>query len=219
VLWSLAAEFWFYILFPLGLLALRRGTLRTRVLNGVGFLLVAAFLTRGLLNLFPVWLCGTALAMVKPPKAGTWVRWLAILLYVPIVFQLAMTTWPWRYFSMNHLLGLLTALFLWILLSDNRRVNDTSWTVRSVRTLAGFSYSLYLVHYPFLYFCAVWLNHGAVWMPTGRTLGFGAGLCMMALLYAYGVASCTEFRNDQVRRWVEARLHWPPLLRRVPVAP
>lgn len=218
VLWSLAAEFWYYILFPLGLLALRRGSVRTRVLNGIGFLLIAAFLPRGVLDFFPVWLCGTALAVVKPPKAAAWVRWLAILVYVPTVFQLAMTTWPWHVFKMDYLLGMLTTVFLWVMLSANRRVEDTSWTVRSMRTLAGFSYSLYLTHYPFLYFCAVWLNHGTSRMPTAGSLAIGAGLCTLAMVYAYGVASFTEFRNDQVRQWVEARLHWPLMTRRVPGA-
>lgn len=206
VLWSLAAEFWYYMLFPLGLLALRRGVLRTRILYGAGFLLVAVFITRGVFDLFPVWLCGTALARVKPPKVGAAVRWLAALLYVPIVFGLAMMQWPWHIFKMDYLLGVLTAVFLWVMLSADRRVNDKAWIVRSMRTLAAFSYSLYLVHYPFLDFCATWLNHGVGWIPDPRTVAMVALCGAVAVSYAYLVAYYTEFRNERVRLWVEERL-------------
>jgi peptidoglycan/LPS O-acetylase OafA/YrhL len=207
VLWSLAAEFWYYILFPLGLLAVRPGSsLRTRILNGAGFLLVAAFLTRGILALFPVWLLGTALALMKPPRFGAKIRWIALALYAPCVFWLAMIQWPWHYFKMDYALGMLTAVLLWILLSARRRVDARAASVRVWRTLARFSYSLYLVHYPMLLFFAVLMTRHGLWFPTPRTLAMAAGLCMVAVIYGYGVASLTEFHNDRVRRWVERRL-------------
>ncbi len=63
VLWSLAAEFWYYMLFPLGLLALRRSVaVRARVAYAAGFLLIAVFVGRPLIGLFPVWLYGVLLA-------------------------------------------------------------------------------------------------------------------------------------------------------------
>ena len=111
VLWSLAAEFWYYMLFPLGLLALRRGTAtRSRLLYGAGFLLTAAIAGRWILVLFPVWLCGTVLALARAPRLGPAVRWLAVALYTPVVFVLPTVAWPWRYFRMDYGLGMLTAL-------------------------------------------------------------------------------------------------------------
>jgi peptidoglycan/LPS O-acetylase OafA/YrhL len=219
VLWSLAAEFWYYMLFPLGLFAIRRGTLTKRLLYGVGFVAVAVFITRGVFDLFPVWLCGTALALVKPPKVGAAARWAATVAYVPVVFFLAAVSWPWHIFKMDYLLGILTGLFLWVMLSADQRIDDRKVGVRVIRTLAGFSYSLYLVHYPFLAFWAAMLNHGVGWMPTWKTLGI-AGFCSTcAIAYGYGVASVTEFRNDSVRRWVEYRFFGMPVARRAPVTP
>jgi peptidoglycan/LPS O-acetylase OafA/YrhL len=206
-LWSLAAEFWYYMLFPLGLLAIRRGTpVKARVLCGVGFLLAAGVAGRGIMGLFPVWLCGTALALVKPPKLGRAVRWVALALYAPCVFRLAMTPWPWRYFKMDYVLGAITAVFLWVLLSAAGRVDEKAFVVRASRSVAGSSYSLYLVHYPLLMFFAAVLTAGRKWAPTPRYLAMGAGFCVLAVLYSYGVAACTEWHNDRVREWVEARL-------------
>ena len=55
-LWSLANEFWYYALFPLGLIALRGGP--RRLLHAVLFCLVAALLPRDMLRLGVPWLFG-----------------------------------------------------------------------------------------------------------------------------------------------------------------
>jgi peptidoglycan/LPS O-acetylase OafA/YrhL len=209
VLWSLAAEFWYYLLFPLGLLAMRRGTkAKSRLLYGLGFLGAAAISGRWILGLFPVWLCGTLLARVRPPQMGSAVRWAAVALYAPVVFVLPMVHWPWRYFKMDYGLGLLTALLLWVLLSARERVNEKRLPVRAARSLAGSSYSLYLVHYPMLAFLSVAVTSGIPWAVRPRNLAMGAGLCLLAVAYGYGVAACTEWHNDAVRGWVQGRLSW-----------
>jgi peptidoglycan/LPS O-acetylase OafA/YrhL len=180
-----------------------------RIFAGLGFVLVAAFVTKGVLALFPVWLFGVALAMVKPAKLTKSTRWIAVVLYVPCILKLALTQWPWHYFKMDYFLGALTSVFLWVMLSANGRVDESALAVRLSRRLARFSYSLYLVHYPMLLFFAAILTREGPWMPTPRLLATAAALCVLAMIYAYCVASATEFHNDQVRRWVEARLHWP----------
>lgn len=207
VLWSLAAEFWYYILFPLGLLALRKGAPgRTRLLYGAGFVAVAVFAGRPIVGLFPVWLCGTVLARVRAPKVGSAVRWASLVLYAPCVFALAMIPWPWRIFKMDYLLGMLTAVFFWVLLSARQRIDEKAVLVRASRSLAGSSYSLYLVHYPLLALIATVLTPDVKWAPTPRYLAMGAGLCALAVVYSYGVAACTEWHNDRVRHWLERRL-------------
>ena len=70
-LWSLAYEFWYYILFPLGLFALRRQTKTSfRLLFLVLFALVAWFVYPWILLYFPIWLTGTALALMPLPACG-----------------------------------------------------------------------------------------------------------------------------------------------------
>ena len=206
VLWSLAAEFWYYMLFPLGLLALRKTRLGVRFSYAAGFLAVAFFVNRPLIGLFPVWLYGVALARVRPPKAGRAMRWIGVAVYVPCLFFFVVTPWPWHVFKMDYALGLVTTVFLWIVLSATARMNQRTAVAKASRGLAGASYSLYLVHYPFLAFVTVLLGIEGRWAPTMGHLAAGAGLCAAALLYSFGVAACTEWHNDGVRRWVEGRL-------------
>ena len=207
VLWSLAAEFWYYLLFPLAFFAIRRGApVWTRCLYGGGFLLVAAFAGRGLLGLFPVWLCGALLAAVKPPSLSRQVRAVALVLYIPSVYLFTACPWPWRLFKMDHVLGMVTAGFLWIILSAGGQVRESALAVRACRSLAGMSYSLYLAHYPMLKFFAQWLTPTTHWRIGAGTLAAGAAFAALAVLYGYGLAACTEWHNDRVRPWVEARL-------------
>jgi len=207
VLWSLAAEFWYYMLFPLGLLALRRTTRPgARLAYAAGFLAVAVFVNRPLIGLFPVWLYGVVLARIRPPKAGAALRWISAAVYAPCLFLFAMIPWPWRIFKMDYALGLLTVIFLWIVLSAFGRMDQQTVVARASRGLARASYSLYLVHYPFLAFLSVLLGVEGRWAPSPAHLAAGACLCAAALLYSFGVAACTEWHNDKVRLWVEEKL-------------
>ena len=68
-LWSLANEFWYYMLFPCMLIAMRPGTKwRSRVVHGLVLLLMVGLLSHPIVALFPVWLAGTALTCVKLPE-------------------------------------------------------------------------------------------------------------------------------------------------------
>ena len=206
-LWSLAPEFWYYLLFPLVLLAWRRETARrARAGYALGALAVAAFMGRGVLALFPVWLLGVALVKLPPRPMPRLFRWVAALVYAPTVFTLATLPWPYRYFKQDYVCGVLTTLFLWTVLSARAPVREQTLPVQLTRRLAGFSYSLYLVHFPLLAFLATYLVHGALWQPTGQHLLALAAVCAVILLYAAGVAALTEERTDTVRRWVERQL-------------
>lgn len=218
VLWSLAYEFWYYMLFPLALLALRRGaSTKVRVLYGVLFLAIALFVGRSVMGLFPAWLMGALLTKVKAPQIGRAWRWIAVVLYAPVPFVLAMTPWPWHIFKLDYFLGAVTTVFFWALLSGRRRMDQREFTVRASRGLAGCSYSLYLVHYPMLAFMAAWLGANGGWPPYAKFFWMGFGLSMLATAYGYGVAACSERHNDRVRRWVEQRLSARPMTDRVAV--
>ena len=89
-LWSLANEFWYYMLFPLGLLALRKTTRFVwRIVFAVLFLGVGWFTRSAILLLFPVWLAGTMLALLPPPRVGAPFRWLSTAAYAGVMFFFA----------------------------------------------------------------------------------------------------------------------------------
>jgi peptidoglycan/LPS O-acetylase OafA/YrhL len=131
------------------------------------------------------------------------VRWGSAAVFVMLFFVCAMTPWPWHGFRMDYALGLATTLFLWVVLSARARMDPENPVVRASRRLARSSYSVYLVHYPFLAFTSVLVGVQGRW---GRCLVAGAVACAVALIYSFGVAACTEWHNETVRRWVEQKI-------------
>ena len=204
-LWSLANEFWYYILFPLGLFAiLRRTPLPARLLCALSFAALAWFVGSEIFKLFPIWLLGSALALVPVPQFSRRVRILAAALYIPVLFLLGRKA-PLPVTTVDYILALATVLFLWVLLSAGSAYQPSSGVTLS-RELSKFSYTLYVAHMPLCVLLAALLVGETRWAPTPAHLVYGLLVLCGLLAYAYGVARLTEFRTDRVRSWVEARL-------------
>jgi peptidoglycan/LPS O-acetylase OafA/YrhL len=204
-MWSLANEFWYYVLFPCAFLALRKGTsVGARILNILVFLLCARFVGRDILQLFPLWLLGTLLAVVPDPRSSAAIRTLAAVLYFPLLFLLAKSSTVQGVLS-DYILGVATVLFLWLLLGA-KGTAPVNVGVHLARVGARFSYTLYLVHVPFLVLLTALIAGDARWQPDVRHLLYGVAALLLAIGYAYVVACLTEFRTDKVRGWVEKRV-------------
>lgn len=205
-LWSLANEFWYYILFPLLMLVFwRGGTLVRRAFSALGIALVAKFVGVGILLGFPIWLMGALLAFVPRPHLPVWARWVAAALYLPLFLGLS------RAHSMigwlnDTLLGVATALFLWILLSARGEANPHARWVATSRLAARGSYSLYVLHTPFLLLLATLTIRETRWQPTASHIVIASGLLFLVVGYAFAIAWLTEFRTDAVRRQIEGRI-------------
>jgi peptidoglycan/LPS O-acetylase OafA/YrhL len=205
-LWSLANEFWYYVLFPLGLLAIVPFTsTRTRIITAALFTLLGIWLRTTLLPLFPVWLLGAALLNLPRPHLSNSLRWLAVATYVPIVFLCTRLHGTLGIVT-DYILAGGTATLIWTLLSASQPAPAAAGQVRFSRGLARFSYTLYVVHFPFLTLIAALLVGDQRWQPTPAHIAAALGILAVTLAYAYGMASLTEFHTDAVRRWVEQRL-------------
>jgi peptidoglycan/LPS O-acetylase OafA/YrhL len=205
-LWSLANEFWYYVLFPLGLLTiLPVMSNRTRIITAALFTLLCVWLRTTLLPLFAVWLLGAVLLNLPRPHLSNALRWLAAATYVPIVFVCT---------RLHNTLGIVsdyilaggTAALIWTLLSASQPAPAAARQVRFSRGLARFSYTLYVVHFPFLTLIAALLVGDRRWQPTPPHIAAALGILAVTLAYAYGVASLTEVHTDPVRRWVQRSL-------------
>lgn len=205
-LWSLANEFWYYLLFPCAVIALAptSGWLR-RAIHMLLFIAMALFVSPAIMLFFPVWLMGAAVAIFPLPTMRPVLRSWIIALYVPVLFFIA------KFHRLNatvgdYLLGIATAILLMALLNYRSQAKPTLWN-RAGRRAAGFSYTLYLVHIPLLvFFSRVFLVHGESWQPTPAHIAVALGLMAVVLVYAYLIALVTEFRTTQVRDWVRSRL-------------
>jgi peptidoglycan/LPS O-acetylase OafA/YrhL len=176
-----------------------------RVIYGALFIGVAYFTRDSILGLFPVWLLGTALALVRPPNLGSAARIVAVTIYVPLVF----------FFSkfhalpgvvLDYLFAVITFFFLWILLSAKEECSPKTVFTRGSRLLARFSYTLYVVHIPFIVLLVSLLAGDERWIPDTTHILKALGVLTLTLVYAYCIALVTEFRTSEVRRWMEQRL-------------
>lgn len=204
-LWSLTNEFWYYILFPLGLFAFRSYYKSAmRALSAVAFLAGAWFVGKDILLMFPIWIGGAVLHFIPRPKMSTVIRVVSSILYCGAFLACVPLSRKYSLLA-DYILAIATAMLIWILLSAAKRSTDR-FGERLARVTARFSYTLYLVHVPFLTFFASFLVHDSLMQPTVPVLLKAFLLWCMALLYAWLVASVTEFRMDSVRPWVERKV-------------
>lgn len=204
-LWSLANEFWYYLMFPAAMLLFRRSCpAGMRVVNGVMLLAIGVLVGKSILLSFPIWLMGALLARLRKPSSfSTIAGFGAAILYVPLFFFLAKSHIP-LLFS-DYLLGSATLVLLWILLANRAPAGRSSW-IQLARGTARCSYTLYLVHLPFIVFVASLTVRDVRWQPTFLHILYGAAILAGTGLYAWLVAAATEFRTDRVRAWVESRI-------------
>ena len=202
-LWSLSYEFWYYIVFPALFLATAAWVgIRMRILYACIALLLLWFIGPQICLYFLIWLAGALvgrLARVTRFKTGVQ----ALTLSAGFVFLCALA-WcrTQRLFSgplADYAVAFCFALWLYALLLGSRQ--DVSPAYASgAKKLAGFSYTLYLTHFPALLLLRGLLDPLGNWQPDPRHLLYGLGIALLMLAYAYGVAELTEARTASVRR-------------------
>lgn len=130
-LWSLANEFWYYVMFPLGLVALRPFLhFKARMASAALFLLIAFFVGRQILSLFAVWLLGSALAALRVPRFSGTLQIPTLLLYPFLFFFLAKFHRIPAKVS-DYMLGVATYLFLLCLLQSDYVAPAARWVTLS----------------------------------------------------------------------------------------
>lgn len=207
-LWSLANEFWYYLIFPLGLLALRSSRpILNRVCMGLICLVMLWGVGSGIRMLLPVWLLGVLLAILPVWHTTSWTRWLAVAFYSPIFVTVSRGHLTGR-FPADYVLGIATFALLYVLLGA-RQPATGRWYERPSHTMAGFSYTLYLVHVPMLMLLTALLAGDHRWLPDLSHTAIGLAVLLFVIVYAYAVAKLTEFHTDEVRGWIKQRLRKP----------
>jgi peptidoglycan/LPS O-acetylase OafA/YrhL len=208
-LWSLAYEFWYYVLFPLGAFAIARKTpLAARGLYIVLFAAVVYLVHGATVDLFPIWLLGSLTAIAEAPKFTT-TRVFRIFGWVCLIGSIlakAFTTKLDAHHFDNYAMGVSFAMVLvGILNCPNRQPSE--WYAKFASGTASFSYTLYLVHYPFLMFMSAWLvGSGPIFGADPKHLLIAVGLLLAATLYAVMVWLIGEKHTDKLREAIQKRL-------------
>jgi peptidoglycan/LPS O-acetylase OafA/YrhL len=205
-LWSLACEFWYYMMFPLLLapMMINKPKLHRIFLFSIGLfiLIIVAYLNRGLAWLFVMWLLGVA-ARVCPYRFSRservlWLIALAVMIGYP---------------SLHSVLGpfatfMVAFTFAIVLVASQASDQTRRWKFeRFIRVLSGFSFSLYIIHAPLIHFILTVPWHEP--SPEKHLPPFSA-LTVIDIVLVVGLAYCAAFSFAQLTErhttWLRRRL-------------
>jgi peptidoglycan/LPS O-acetylase OafA/YrhL len=203
-LWSLASEFWYYMIFPLGMIAAMPAFGRTtRIWSGIGAVGLLLFVGWRIAAFFPVWILGALIELMpKRSTAEASPRNAVLLTGLLLVTMVGVRVAGLDVIPALTLIGVVTCGLIYFL------VQMRTPSRRGIyRRVAGYfshiSYSLYLFHLPLAVFLCGWMDHPwHLWAKTPRNVGLWVGSDLLILLVVTGLWHLFEARTDKVRAWV-----------------
>jgi len=209
-LWSLANEAWYYLMFPALTLPFLRGRgWGVRVLYLAAGLGLAGTLLRPLALYFLVWCFGAAVALLPRLRLeGFWAAAAAASGAGSVLVALGATRLV-AAVPGDFAVGLATTWLVYALIISADALPAPAAYGRFARRLAGFSFTLYVVHMPAVVACRAVLLPGRRLTLTPSSAALFCLVVVAVLVYAIAVARVTEARTDEVRRWLSARLARP----------
>lgn len=214
--WSVAYEAWYYVIFGLAVFLPRR-------VRWLALALLAALLGPKVLLLLPIWLAGVGLYHWQAPRGWPFGRSCAIAIatLAGIVafhqagigglcnrgFEQLAGKWLYRelafskFFVGDYLLCLLVVGNFAAMRNVAPRLGRWMSSIEQpVRVLAGYTFTLYLLHQPLLLFwAAVLRGDPQSWMPW-------IGVTVLTGLSVLGIGRFTEQRRQPLRAALHTRL-------------
>ena len=211
-LWSLALEAWYYVIF--GAVVWTIGSAGARksggVLGVVALVCALGIFRYNLVTLFPIWLFGVAARCVafKSAKSGSlcWAFAIAVMLSYPY----------WHRFgtlAADYAVGLSFATVL--IAARSATATPSGALERVARSLADFSFSLYVLHAPLIhFFLAFCRGSGYVRLDyTGMNLEVGLAFLLLvsiSIMAAYAFSLVTERNTHKVLTFIRSSLRIAP---------
>jgi len=213
-LWSLSYEFWYYALFPLLLCAI---VSRFRPAARIGYLVaafvVAWFVGHTIAMYFLIWMLGGAVALLRRfnprPARVTRASAISVLLFMSVLaFGDGLPIGS--AFVKDLLVATAFALWVYFIVKSDKRAAG-SFRTKCSHTLAGFSYTLYAVHFPLLFLARAFLIGNQLWLPDAIHILYACAIAIACTTAAYGLAQVTELKTAALRGKVMSalRVHAP----------
>lgn len=209
-LWSLALEFWYYIAFPLAILAFsKKFSMRARAASALGVMIAIVIGGEIFLKDASAWICG-ALLGIYPDKAaamrqrlgenaGTILRLFALLLLFAVMAAARAKSEGTWYTVLA--LGLAATFAIFAFGEDQ---NKPSWALDKLSYASECTYSLYAIHMPIVVILTAMLvpSHLGRFELMSWNAVILAGIVAILYAIAWIFARLTEQNTNQVRRWL-----------------
>jgi len=209
-LWSLANEFWYYALFPVALsagLAFARKAARVAIPFSAVAICLVAFVGLDKLIGFLIWMSGCALVFAYARFQLPARSWLFFYLLTSAVFLcgclIAARTSIAAALGNDLAVGIGFTLFLFGVLQLKLGAGSSRY-LSAAHRFAGFSYSLYVLHFPLLLFLRAWIVPPQRWQPDGKHLVCGSLIGAAVIGFIWVVSLITENKTRVARNWVRS---------------
>lgn len=211
-LWSLANEFWYYMLFPLLAITLGfvgSGKNQTRILVLVFTMIIAWYLPSEMLYGFLIWMMGVVVYCLQPTIKEFSQNTIRILLFtalallgLALVYSKSVSHSPIMPFVSDFLVGIAFAFLCLILTKQPFPRRRLRWFAQGSLYLSEVSYSLYLSHFPIVVLIAATVYESKKRVPDGMLLAqffvWILVLLGMAVALWWLFESRTAFVRDRV---------------------
>lgn len=149
-LWSLAYEFWYYILFPLILQIFFIKSKKIKIISSILILLIISSISWKIVLYFSIWLTGTMIWFVNQNKFFN-LKIISYFLLLLFVGSITVSRYLGNYAGdlfVGVVYAVLTIYFIYN--TDESSLFRCFLNWKGHKKLADFSYSLYLIHFPFM---------------------------------------------------------------------
>jgi peptidoglycan/LPS O-acetylase OafA/YrhL len=207
-LWSLSYEFWYYILFPLLMIAAASSSNALyRVFSLALGIAIAIFCGREISIYFLIWMMGVVAYLLPHGVSEARVRRIAPVVCAAFAgFNLLVVVRPFNIVLSDFCTGFFFTAVLWLLLHYRRPAGKSLYRSAAVR-LAAMSFTLYTVHYIILVFLRAWLVRDSSQRGMNvHSVAILLAVYAVTFLIAYGFYRCFEANTLLVRRFVGTRL-------------
>ncbi|WP_322043234.1 acyltransferase [Paraburkholderia sp. J67] len=208
-LWSLSNEFWYYLLFPAGLLALNSNVDMTRrFAYGAAALMIFSLPGAHAEFLFLTWLSGALVAALPNLISKRWATWAVSISSITfLILFLGIKKLNLPLYPAELLIASFVSILVYTIKCQTTPSNPSPYTWISAWS-AKISYTLYLTHLPFLVLmCAIINTPWHMSAMTAASLTKFLAVVILAVLWAgliyYFFESRTTVVRTEITAWVQ----------------
>lgn len=194
-LWSLAYEFWYYILFPIIILFLYE----RKIIYLLFLISISLFVSFDILLYFTIWLIGVFFFLYKKRILNLFI---SSMLFIFIFIGYRIITIDNKLFFLNEsFIGdFILSISVGLLVNSIIHSNIKIYYYKTNKLLADFSYSLYLLHVPVLYSILSFINKADV--VDIKSLSLFIFIFLIILLFSYIVSLYTEKQTSKISKFL-----------------